>query len=66
MPVCPTALPYTTNHKELFSTLIRLPDCGRPVPEMTGQEDSSQCSYSVLASVTFSMQKVAYRCAEKL
>jgi hypothetical protein len=64
--------PCITNHKELFSTLIRVPDSGRPVPEMTGQEelgqgeDSSQCSDSVLASVTLSVHKVAYRYAEQL
>jgi len=39
---------------------------------MTGQEklwrgeDSSQCSYSVLASFTLSIHKVAYRCAAQL
>jgi len=49
-----------------------VPGSGRPVPEMTGEdelwhgEDSSQCSYSVLASFTLSTQKVAYRCAEQL
>ena len=42
MPVCTTTLPYITNHKELFSTLIPVPDSGRPVSEMTGQGEKWQ------------------------